>query len=458
MMLKSAMCGRKFVNTMSRCFSGLVLIATAGNSLAVNPHYVFAHYMVCFPTYGASIAGFQQDIQDAQAAGIDGFALDAGAYDDPTQPYYNTNIALMYNAAEQLGTGFKLFFSVEITNAANIVDMVSTYAARTNTFRNGSNVVVSTYGQNSVDWSNAVFSPLQARGISVCFVPFFWPNPVTELPNYNDAVGILNTYSNLLNGLFLYGAAGLPAQLVACNSNYTTAVHQAGKIYMAGVTPHYWGCIQTSIGRRYYEYDGGEGTVLQWQAIIANQPDWVEIVTWNDFNESTYISPIANPAQYEAQLSAPTRYSHAGFLELSKPYIACFKTGQQIAITNDALFYFYRTHSTNLVALNTNDVPVTWFFGDVADVIYNTVFLTAPAQIQITSGTNFFTNTLAAGLQQIRTPFAPGPQTFTLVRDGGVVLTVAGPPVLSQIQLYDYFPASGYAYAISPPQNLRIQP
>lgn len=433
-------------------------LATTVPVRAGTPHYVFAHYMVCYATYGATIQGYEHDIQDAQAAGIDGFALDLGDYDDPAQVYYNTNTALMYAAAEQLGTGFKLFFSLEITNPPTIIDLISTYAGRTNTFRYGTKVVVSTFGQNQVDWSNRVFAPLQSNGISVFFVPHFWPNPIQELPTYQDGVGILNTYSNILNGLFWFGAAGLPAELVQCNSNYNAAVHQVGKLFMASASPSYWGNVQYSIGRRYFEFDGGEGTVMQWQGIITNQPDWVEITTWNDFNESTYISPVSNPGQYEAQVQVPVRYSHAGYLELAKRYIAWYKTGVPPATNDDALFYFYRTHSTNLVASATNDVPVTWFVGDVADVIYNTLFLTAPAQLNVLSGTNSATYSLGTGLQQVRTPFAPGTQTFTLTRNGAQVLSVQGPPILSQITNYDYFTASGYAYALQAPGNFSAKP
>ena len=197
---------------------------------------------------------------------------------------------------------------------------------------------------------------------------------------------------------------------------------------------------------------------MQWQAIIANQPDWVEITTWNDFNESTYISPISNPGQYEAQVQVPMRYSHAGYLELAKRYIAWYKTGVPPATNQDALFYFYRTHSTNLAASATNDIPVTWFFGDVADVIYNTLFLTAPAQLNVVSGTNSVTYSLGAGLQQVRTPFAPGTQTFAVTRNGTPVLSVQGPPILSQITNYDYFPASGFAYGLPAPGNLTAKP
>ena len=449
---------RGFAGFLIYSFGALILPGLLANARAAGSHFVFAHYMVCNPTYGASVQGFEHDIQDAQAAGIDGFALDLGAYNDPTQPYYNKNVADLYSAAQALGTHFKLFFSIEFTNSADIVQLINTYAARPNTFRQGTNVVVSTFGNNGVDWNNGVFVPLSQQGIFVCFVPYFYPTPPTELPTYTDGVNLLNTYSNLLSGFFYFGAAGLPAQLAQCNANYNLAIHQAGKIFMASASPSYWGCVQAGIGRRYFEFDGGEGTITQWQSIIASQPDWVEITTWNDFNESTYVSPVVDPEKYEPQFSTPHRYSHAGYLELTKRYIAWYKTGVPPAINHDALFYFYRTHCTKLVASATNDTPVGWFLGDVADVIYNTMFLTAPAQLQVVSGTNSVTYSLGAGLQQVRTPFAPGNQTFTLTRNGTPVLSVQGAPIMSSITNYNYFTTSGFVCGLQARTNLVAQP
>ena len=417
-------------------------------------HFVFAHYMVCYADYGDVLSGFVHDIQDAQAAGIDGFALDCGEWNGPDW-YYQARVNMMYAAAEQLGTGFKLFFSVDETNVTDIVAMISSHATNPNSLRYQGKLVVSTSGQSSVDWQNSVFPPLSKAGISVFFVPYFLPAQGFTW-NYSGIHNLVTNYNSILNGLY-YFAAGLASTVTNHNQAYAQACQSAGKLFMAGYSPHYWGCAQPTAGRQYFETQGGEGTINEWMWIIANQPDWVEISTWNDFNESTYSLALTNPAQYESELQSPVRYSHAGYLELAKHYIAWYKSGQEPAITNDALFYFYRTHSTNLVALDTNDIPVTAFNGDVQDVIYNTLFLTAPAQLVISSGANVTTNMLAAGLQQLRTPFAPGPQTFTLTRNGLPVISVQGPPVLSQIQVYDYFPASGYAYSLSVPQDLHIQ-
>jgi hypothetical protein len=42
-------------------------------------HYVFAHYMVCFAAQGERGEDYKREIQQAQAAGIAGFALNCGA-------------------------------------------------------------------------------------------------------------------------------------------------------------------------------------------------------------------------------------------------------------------------------------------------------------------------------------------------------------------------------------------
>jgi glucan endo-1,3-alpha-glucosidase len=458
------------IRGIRRWGAGLACLFLSGTDvLATLPHYVFAHYMVCYATYGdywpdtnSTIAGYKRDIQEAQAAGIDGFALNLGAYDDPTQPYYNRRVAMIYEAAEQLGTGFKLFFSIDFNGTNEIIDAVQTYAQRTNTFRQGGNVVLSTYTGNWLPWPY-IRSQLSTNGVNTFFIPYILSIPVHEIPTYADGVSILSTnrWGNYLDGLFVWVAAGTPSQLAQCDVGYNQACIEAGKPFMASFAPTYWGCVQTTLQRRYYETQGGEGTALQWMSIITNQPDWVEICTWNDFNESTYISPVDNPGQYFSNIQTPYRYSHAGYLELSKYYIQWFKSGQQPPISQDALFYFYRTCSYHAFATDTNDTiqPQCWG-GPIADDIYNTVLLTAPAQLVVSSGGKTTTNSLPAGLSHVETPFSPGQQSFTLQRNSQTVISLQGTNILSTIRNYDYFTASGYTYGqmrLSPPSNLKAK-
>jgi glucan endo-1,3-alpha-glucosidase len=168
---------------------------------------------------------------------------------------------------------------------------------------------------------------------------------------------------------------------------------------------------------------------------------------------------VEDAGVYFGELQTPHRYSHKGFLELSKRYISWYKNGVDPGIKQDALFYFYRVHATNMVASTTSDIPVTWWYGTAKDSVFATALLTAPAQLLISSGTKTITNSLPAGMSQCEMPFSPGPQIFKLSRNGKQLLTLQGPDVLSRITNYDFFPASGFVYAtntLPPPSNLKV--
>jgi glucan endo-1,3-alpha-glucosidase len=72
---------------------------------------VFAHYMVTNqdyqgntdPTQELKIAAYEREIQQAQAAGIDGFARNVGGWRN--QNYYIVYSAQMFEAAARLNTG-----------------------------------------------------------------------------------------------------------------------------------------------------------------------------------------------------------------------------------------------------------------------------------------------------------------------------------------------------------------
>jgi glucan endo-1,3-alpha-glucosidase len=410
------------------------------------PHYVFAHYMVALLSYGESVEGYKKEIRDAQAANIDGFALNIGDWSGPNY-YYKTRVPLIYQAAEELGTNFKLFFSVDYENASDIVNMVEGYANRTNTLRYQGKVVLSSYGHNNVpsagwagvDWTN-ILNTLSNDGYPIFFIPHFNSDPAQEIPNSVDAHQILTNYPTILDGLFLFSPAGELEDTIAANAQYAYVVHQAGKMFMASVYPHYWGEKQFTVGRRYYESLGGEGTELQWDQLLGYAPDWVEIVTWNDFNESTYISPVVNPAPLEL----PRRNTHAGYLEFSKYYITWFKSGYPPAIDRDALFYFYRIHPKDLVI--TNDVPVTWVSHYVQDELFLTTMLKAPAKLVVNSGGIQTEYNQSAGISHVRVPFQVGPQVFQLWRAEAQLGVINAPQIVTSLTNYNFFPTSGYSY------------
>ena len=115
----------------------LVIILGAWCAPAMAQRMVFAHYMVTNqdyqgntdPTQEAKIAAYEREIQQAQAAGIDGFALNVGGW--LNQNYYIIYSAQMFEAAARLNSGFKLMFSADMCcgNAmADVEDMVRRFA------------------------------------------------------------------------------------------------------------------------------------------------------------------------------------------------------------------------------------------------------------------------------------------------------------------------------------------
>ncbi|HEY3376749.1 MAG TPA: endo-1,3-alpha-glucanase family glycosylhydrolase, partial [Armatimonadota bacterium] len=262
-------------------------------------------------------------------------------------------------------------------------------------------------------------------------------------------------WNDTVDGYFFFGAAGNDEQLTACNASYVKAAREDKKLVMASYTPFYWGANQP--GRRYYETRGGFGVERQWKSIIETQPDFVEIVTWNDFCES-YLCPVENLGKLQSFLARPNRPSHAGYLELSKYFIQWYKTGEQPKITKDGLFYVYRPYPKAAIITPAKAVdgttgvqdpgkPVTDFAANLPDSLYLTTMLTAPAELRVTSGGTESKYPMAKGLVNVEVPFHAGAQHFALYRNGKEVLTLDGEPIQAAPDHYNFFPLTGFAYA-----------
>jgi hypothetical protein len=130
-------------------------------------------------------------------------------------------------------------------------------------------------------------------------------------------------------------------------------------------------------------------------------------------------------------------------LELSRYYIEWYKTGRQPP-PRDALFWFYRVHPKDAVAVG--DRPVTARHGEVQDVLYVTAMATAPAELRVTSGGRKSVHPLSTGIQHLRIPFSCGAQHFAVYRGGRSVLSGDSEPIVDRIKSYDFFPTSGFAY------------
>ncbi len=418
--------------------------ADAANPPRKPGKYVFAHYMVCFcppDGTGDTVADYKREILSAQQHGIDGFALNCGAWNaKPDSAYYKTRVLAMYEAARQLGTDFKLFVSADYACDVSLDetrDMVETFRNHPNQFRHQGKPVLSTWdgGQKQADFIKKEFQGDRA----IVFVPCFLPRRNVDSPGASELDQFFKDYPSI-DGYFYFGAAQYTKNLVESTLLHAQRWHGAGKIFMASATPYYRGL---GMNYRLFERHGFEGMAAQWEAAVQSDSDWMEIVTWNDFAESTYVAPVGSPANVKRLADqVGSLLSHEGYLDASRYYMDWFKTGTPPSITRDQIYYFYRLHPKKLEGVNKpgykgTDHPSGWKV--LEDDVYVTTFLTAPARLTIHSGSTVKSFDLPAGVRHVRLPFAAGPQRFVLERDGAMLIDKTGEHEISATDAWGNF-------------------
>ncbi|MCY3021322.1 MAG: endo-1,3-alpha-glucanase family glycosylhydrolase [Planctomycetota bacterium] len=417
------------------------VLAGEKEAAAVPAKMVFAHYMVCIPTYGggSKLDDYKREIQDAQQRGIDGFALNCGNW-RKREPHYHARSTLIYEAAKSLGTDFKVFFSADGVAPEEAADMVFSFYDHPNQFRYKGKPVLSTFA-GSTEWGNKIVELIRAAGKEVVFVPYYYPKPASEMPQQSHVDQVFND-NPTLDGFFFFGAAGTGEQIAASNRLLARKWLGAGKVFMADVTPFYRG-----FGGNYrvYETRGFQALAQEWEGAIKDGATWVEIVTWNDWGESSYVAPFGGPEETKLWNGhwGPL-LSHVAYLDASRYYIDWYKSGAPPKIAQDALYYFYRLHPKNVPGIvkpddKTKKTGLPGGAQKLEDKVFVTLFLTAPAELAIHSGETQKEFEVQAGVEHVELPFAAGKQRFVLKRGGQTVIDKTGEHEISATDAWGDF-------------------
>ncbi|CAD6580185.1 MAG: hypothetical protein ASARMPRED_009379 [Alectoria sarmentosa] len=241
---------------------------------------VFAHYMVG----SVDEAHAQQDIDDAIAIGLDGFALNIG---DPTEPYVNTTLVSLFDYA--WGKDFKLFVSMDLSASG---------AACTAGRSCCNGVSISNCRQNW--WS-------------------YWGDLVDGLFSWEAAWPVVGD-SNSAD----CGSLSPDIPVIDGASNHE-------KSYMIALsTLQYKDAYGTNLYR-----PGGLTLPIRMNNILgmASQLDFVEIITWNDGPESHYIGNVWPEASDSSvkYCSPQANFPHTAWQPLVTSFIAAYKTGNTMA-------------------------------------------------------------------------------------------------------------------------------
>jgi hypothetical protein len=409
----------------------------------------------------------QNDIRAATDMGVDAFALDVFSASQ-AKPLLTAFIA----AADSIGASqFKFLLSADMARqfpASDIVSVMEAFADNPHYLKLNGAAVLSTYGGTNLGnawWQSGVLTPLRQAGIQVVFVPYFdRSNPNADSPTLQNWIATIQRFPSV-NGLFNFLIPGSTPfystdpnigrhwwSILEGDEALAQALQSSGQIYMASAMPYYWAVCHPF--RQYMEFQGGRGMDNLWTSIITKQhPNLVQLVTWNDYSESTYVEPTHIPPTQTAGIPS---LPHLGYAELLKYYISWYHKGAKPTITRDAVFFFNRTHPKDAIATNDSSVcnlgPVSagqrW--GLLKDVIYVTTALTAPAELIVQIGSYYQTYQVPTGLTTTDVPFVAGSPRVELWRNGKKIAGIAGNPIVADPVVYNFNVDSGFAVADGP--------
>jgi hypothetical protein len=354
------------------------------------------------------VLNMQQEVRMAIARGVNGFTFDIMSTGDVAA---GGKLQLMLQAARAVDTRFKIVLMPDMSalgaNTAAVASIVKAVYTHPSLYHLADGrLVLAPFAAESVSasaWSS-MLNGLKGQGINIAFIPTFGSLQQTYV----------DQYASISAGLGNFGNPGVPDQLTWTGIAASRVRASSAKIFFDGITPQTYK-PQTFI------YDEAYNSLAYrnaWTGAIQSKADMVQIVTWNDFGESTHILPT----------TSANGDSGNGFYNLTGYYSTWFRTGVQPTITHDVLYYFYRKESTQAAA-PAQSQPMTMPFPQTPQNKVEVVaFLKAPGTVFIQTGGVTYTRTLFSGVQSFTVPLGPGTPDIKLMRNGAWAIIVTGNP------------------------------
>ncbi len=374
------------------------------------------------------------EVKQAQSASVDGFTVDILSWSGAN---WDRSL-LMARAATQSGTGFVTVPNIDMTagaGSASIEDM----AAKLNDFYNQGSAyrladgryVLSSFKaevQPAAWWAKLAAELETTYGKKTAFVGVFL--------EINDTR--IRDYAPISYALSIWGLR--TAASVKAAPDWATKVHAAGAKWMAPVA------VQDvrHVAKRYAESNNTETLRASWTRAIGDKSELVQMITWNDYSESTQFAPSAAHGR--------------AFLDLSGYYATQFKQGASPSLTGDELVVTHRVQEHQTQPTDQSGT-MDWTLSGTKTTPRNTVevvsLLSKPGQVTAQVGSETITYEAAAGLSAQVLPLGVGTVSATLQRGTTPVLLVtSAQPVRSSVTRWDlqYYAASAQAKGSANPE------
>jgi hypothetical protein len=412
---------------------------------------------------------YQLEIRRAKAMGVEGFAYNVIDVDLELPELED-----LYTAANLEGN-FWLFPSADLNPSIAIgmsdakLDRLAYWKytdparLRTDGGRFGDNIPVmqTWHGQaKGASYWTTRQNAWKSEGKPMYFIPYFPPSgsPVDDSTvdaTFNTYDGSVSGQSDdIVDGFFNFsGWANLTdaGAAVPRNRAYDTAADaRAGMDAMYGCAPHFNRHDGTSDvqNRIIGDFEGFNAWILCLEALVLDNPRFIEFPTWNDYLEGSYLGgPYPRTALWATFRG--NEYSHDAFREIGAYYMQWFKSGVKPVPSTDLIAIAHRQHprcapgphpgsdgsATCSAAANDTDNaetrsgttttirPLKRQLGATStdDNLYGAVILKSPGTVIMTTGSTSKSFALPAGVSRISMPFTTGTQSIKLVRDNVTV-------------------------------------
>ncbi|MGI8626732.1 MAG: endo-1,3-alpha-glucanase family glycosylhydrolase [Geodermatophilaceae bacterium] len=349
------------------------------------------------------LADMRTEVRQAKAAGIDGFTVNIMSLHGRN---WTACVNLM-KAADDIG-GFAIVPNLDVSAdmAGRAPDTIATSLAQLYAYPSAEQVdggyMLSSFDAEarSPEWWTRVTTPLARHGYRTKFI--------AVLLNPSDAN--FTAFAPIVYGYGWWGAR-TPVS-VDHQRNLAQKAHEMGRKWMEPVA------FQDTRpqARQYAEAGNSELLRRSWGRAISQHADYVQMVTWNDYSESTSF--------------APSMAHGRTLLDANRLYLEWYKSDVKPAITTDHIFLTHRTHP--YAARTTSGIVVMKPTLDGSamaprDTVEALVYLTAPAQVSITDGGVTRTYSRPAGISAVTVPLGAGSVSAKVIRGSRTVDTAVSP-------------------------------
>lgn len=289
---------------------------------------VFAHYMLGL-TDGQTAARWREEIERAKAIGIDGFALNAG----PKDGWTDAQLKLAYDTAASV-PGFSVFVSFDMLccgpwGVPKVSEIINRYKNHKGQTKVDGKPFVSTF--EGPDFAQQ-WAEVKRQTGNIFLVPDWSSKGPQGIKPFAD--------QGVIDGIFSWEAwkTSNTHNLNDVDRQYREAVGK--KAYMMPVSPWFY----TNLPEYGKNWLWPSDTLWfdRWEQAVKIQPEFIEIITWNDFGESHHIINSDGRNVVPGAKKYIDGIPHEGYQFVLPHYINSYKAGKMQEVTTEGATFWYR--------------------------------------------------------------------------------------------------------------------